>query len=352
VITRITKKHGRKRRYLVVGSLPPPLGGTTVSLAVLIKELTKRNDIDLKVLDTNISRHAGALRRIHATLKFCLKFICMSFLVDHVSFQISPTASKFCVPLLWIVKILRKKSSLRLFGGELPNSPSLRVLIKRADVVFLQTKNLVNRAQVDYGITAFWFPTHRPTTNIQVSKRAEILHRQDFRFIFLGHARREKGILDLFTAVENLKSTVPVTVDIVGKVWPEVRNAVCPKNARLMNEVEPDKIQDLLHEYDALVFPTWWEGEGYPGVIIEAMLAGLPIISTKWRDIPELVTPECGILVQPQAPHELATAMSMLINDRNLHKCLSNGAQLHGKQFLAEKWANNFVELTGAPHFS
>ena len=54
--------------------------------------------------------------------------------------------------------------------------------------------------------------------------------------------------------------------------------------------VEPGTGPQLISEYDALVLPTYYDTEGHPGVLIEAMHAGVPVISTQVRTFPELVT--------------------------------------------------------------
>ena len=44
--------------------------------------------------------------------------------------------------------------------------------------------------------------------------------------------------------------------------------------------------------------PTFHEGEGYPGIILEAFSVGMPVISTHWNSIPEIVMHnENGLLV-------------------------------------------------------
>lgn len=44
--------------------------------------------------------------------------------------------------------------------------------------------------------------------------------------------------------------------------------------------IPTDKAQDVLKEYDVLIFPSCWETEGFPGTFIDALSAGLPIISS------------------------------------------------------------------------
>jgi glycosyltransferase involved in cell wall biosynthesis len=65
-----------------------------------------------------------------------------------------------------------------------------------------------------------------------------------------------------------------------------------------------------LADYDVLVLPTFWKGEGYPGVIIEAFCAGVPVIATSLDGIKEIVSHgKNGLLVQPKNVAELAGAM-------------------------------------------
>ena len=40
---------------------------------------------------------------------------------------------------------------------------------------------------------------------------------------------------------------------------------------------------DTLASYDVMLFPTYWHGEGFPGIIIDAFIAGLPVIATDWN---------------------------------------------------------------------
>ncbi|WMS40999.1 glycosyltransferase [Acuticoccus sp. MNP-M23] len=55
--------------------------------------------------------------------------------------------------------------------------------------------------------------------------------------------------------------------------------------------------------------------DGLPNVIMEAMAMGLPVISTAVSAVPEIVTPETGILVPERAPEALAKAVEVLAAD-------------------------------------
>ena len=40
---------------------------------------------------------------------------------------------------------------------------------------------------------------------------------------------------------------------------------------------------EILSQHSIMLFPTYWPGEGFPGIIIDALIAGLPIIASDWH---------------------------------------------------------------------
>lgn len=53
--------------------------------------------------------------------------------------------------------------------------------------------------------------------------------------------------------------------------------------------LSPKDVVNVLKKYDIMLLPTWFKGEGYPGIIIEALSLGMPVISTEWISIPEII---------------------------------------------------------------
>lgn len=97
--------------------------------------------------------------------------------------------------------------------------------------------------------------------------------------------------------------------------------------------------------YDALLLPTYWEGEGHPGVILEAYCAGIPVIATRWGGIPEIVTSETGILVEPRDVEGLARAMRQIMTSEELCARLRAGARQKAIEFDAKQWTTYFIRL-------
>jgi glycosyltransferase involved in cell wall biosynthesis len=61
------------------------------------------------------------------------------------------------------------------------------------------------------------------------------------------------------------------------------------------------------------LFPTCYLGENQPVNLIEAMAFGLPIITTRWRSLPEMLPPDYSGLVSEQDTDEIAATLLNLL---------------------------------------
>jgi glycosyltransferase involved in cell wall biosynthesis len=103
------------------------------------------------------------------------------------------------------------------------------------------------------------------------------------------------------------------------------------------------------HRASAFVLPCViapdGDRDGIPNVILEAMAAGVPVISTAISGIPEVVRDdETGLLVSEANVEELATAISRVLGDAELSTRLGRA----GRQFVEREFdlARNLVRLT------
>jgi len=102
-----------------------------------------------------------------------------------------------------------------------------------------------------------------------------------------------------------------------------------------------DRLMPLYDEYNLFVLPTL-PGEGIPRVLLEAMSAGLPIVTTRVAGIPSLIEHEQnGLLVDEPTPEAIAAAIERVIADDTLRRALIAGgyatARAHTLEALAER---------------
>lgn len=107
-----------------------------------------------------------------------------------------------------------------------------------------------------------------------------------FRFCTFSRVEPMKGIEDAINAIKSVaKEGFSVSLDIYGQVeqgqekWFEELMASVDNNIRYCGIVEYEKSTEVLGKYYALLFPTRYTTEGFPGTIIDAYAAGLPVIA-------------------------------------------------------------------------
>ena len=85
------------------------------------------------------------------------------------------------------------------------------------------------------------------------------------------------------------------TLDIYGQVdnsqieWFEILNKRFPNYVRYCGYVDSDKSVEVLKQYFALLFPTYYEGEGFAGTVIDAFASGVPVIASDWKYNTEVI---------------------------------------------------------------
>lgn len=109
-------------------------------------------------------------------------------------------------------------------------------------------------------------------------------------------------------------------------------------------------VREILAAADLFVMASHWEGN--PMAVMEAMAAGLPVLSTAVGGVPELVEDGATGLLVPQGDSDaLASAMTTLAGDTSRRAEFSKAALLRAKQFssdaMVKKYAALFESLVG-----
>jgi glycosyltransferase involved in cell wall biosynthesis len=339
----------RKLRVLLIGSLPPPLGGGTVMMLHLAEALAARDDVDLNVVDTSgIRGHP-----VRGSIRFCRvigQLVRGLRTCDVVGLHSATAGLALMGPLTCVLARLgRRPLLIRKFGGTDHRAYGglhrvlARWALASADVYLAETLATVQAAREDGIPNVRWFPNYRPMEPLPPCSSTLRACR---RFVFLSQIKVSKGIKDLIAAAERLGDEV--TVDVYGPFCDGLNEDLFAplKRATYKGVVSPDRVIDVLRSYDMLVLPTYWKGEGYPGIVLEAFSAGLPVLTTRWRSIPDIVDETCGVLVEPRDVEGLYKAMQTLVNDDEHYTRICSGVGKKRTQFDAANLAQQFVSYS------
>jgi len=136
------------------------------------------------------------------------------------------------------------------------------------------------------------------------------------RVVFVSNLKERKGVRELVDAVETLtaRTEVPFEVSIAGKgPLSELVEGVAEthENVTYHGYVSESEKRRLLSESSIFVLPTY--AEGLPIAILEAMAGGNAVLSTSVGSIPEVITEENGVLVEPGDTEALTDALEALV---------------------------------------
>ncbi len=332
---------------LLIGPMPiegDVIGGTKVSFRALVEGLQSRG-LAFDVHDTSRPR-AGRGRIGLMWLDVCGLAALLLRLAkgrcDVVMWNVSAGAVVKTLPLIaGLCRLRRIRLLVRVFGGDLDlfyeRSFSWRRWLFRGGLVrterlLLQTRALCERfsklARVE------WFPTTRDLPRVPASKSTNVR-----RFLFLAQLRREKGIVEAIEAIRNAPPEATLTVH--GPAMPGFDIGALPADPRWSygGPVPSAEVPAVLAAHDALVFPTYHSGEGLPGIVVEALQAGLPVIATRFRALEELIEDGVnGLLVPAQDSAALAAALQRLSADSELAARLAAGARTTGEELRPGPW--------------
>jgi glycosyltransferase involved in cell wall biosynthesis len=344
-------ENSKPLRILIIGTLPPPIGGTTVLLQCLVKALKQNPDVELSVVDTGGVRGKG-LRGALRVAALPYRMLAGMIGTDVVSLHCCTPSLPFVgMGVLLFSRLFAKPVIIRKFAGtDYRDFGRVRGLLsefvlRRSDLYLAETHQLVEQARERGLQNVRWFPNHR---HMQVSACRDPANegkRVCRRFVYVGHVREYKGMRVLAEAAAHLPADV--TVDVYGPWFSDLARHVfdnCPC-IRYRGELKPEDVVPTLRKYDAFVFPTHHDGEGYPGVILEAYSVGLPVVTTRWRTLPEIVDDTVGLLVEPKDAHALCAAMTRLATDSALYQQLCSGTRAKAESFSVDTWAAEFVKF-------
>ncbi|RPJ26819.1 MAG: glycosyltransferase [Chloroflexi bacterium] len=167
--------------------------------------------------------------------------------------------------------------------------------------------------------------------------------------IAVGRFAEAKGYEDMIEAFailhqRNLQTVLAIAG--VGGLFDKIKRKI--SEMQLQDSIhclgERNDISQLLAASDIYVSSS--HREGLPVALLEAMMAGLPIVGTSVGDIPRVVTPETGIIVPPHEPACLADALYDLVSAPEKARILGNAARARAMQeYSLDTWVNRTVSL-------
>jgi glycosyltransferase involved in cell wall biosynthesis len=177
------------------------------------------------------------------------------------------------------------------------------------------------------------------------------------RLVFLARIQKKKGYPIIMRCADYFrKNDLKVTVDFYGQVSDDERrdfiSGISNNNDffRYYGELKPEDIQKTLCEYDALILPTQYYTEGFPGSVLDAFIAGIPVIVTEWKHSHEFVEDgKTGFIIPFNDNYEsLLEKIMILYNNRDTLTGMKENAKEEREKYSIETAWNVLSKYIGS----
>ena len=147
------------------------------------------------------------------------------------------------------------------------------------------------------------FPNFRffDTTIQQIENMSNTL-----KLVFFARINKRKGYHTIFNFAEQIiANKYNITIDFYGPVNGDDKEdfmALVDKYqscVRYCGVLKENEITEHLVNYDVMLLPTQYYTEGLPGTVLDAYIAGIPVIATEWKHSHEFIEDKVSGFIVP-----------------------------------------------------
>lgn len=261
--------------------------GQTIKTKVITERLEEKCNQKAYIVDT----HGG----IKVIFSIVYKTIIALFKCENIIIMLAENGLKICVPILYFFNhFFNRKLHYIVIGGWLPvflsSHPYLAKELRKFEYIYVETNNMKENLCEKGFNNVLIMPNCKPLKPMRIENLQQNFIKP-FKLCTFSRVMKEKGIEDAIDAVINANDILGnvYLLDIYGQIdsnqieWFSRLEESFPENIKYCGVVDFDKSTDVLKDYFALLFPTYYEGEGLAGTAIDAFFAGVPVVASDWK---------------------------------------------------------------------
>ena len=318
-----------------------------------IKAKTIANALEKKIGESNISKidtHGGLI----AYIRLPVLIICALLKAKNVVILPAHNGVKIISPMLKLLNYPFKRSlHYVVVGGWLPElvekKEGLKRCLKSYTGIYVETNTMKEALEKQGFRNVFVMPNCK---DIKILNDDELIYNigEPFSLCTFSRVMPEKGIEYAINAVKNVNDSyqrIVYRLDIYGQIEEDQKgwfNVICksfPEYVHYCGKVDYSNTVETIKNYFALLFPTRFYTEGIPGTIIDALAAGVPVISSKWESFSDIIDDNAtGIGYSFEKPEEIENILVQLAENPDKANRMKINCIKKAKDYSTEKAIN------------
>lgn len=341
-----------ERKCYVIGVYPPPHGGATIKCESFCYTL-KNNQIQVEKIDAyEPSRHKSKIFRL---LKQCL---CAFKSNDSIVYCLDSKRLRVMFFIQKYFKTSFANTTVLVVGGifheTVAGHPALERRMKCVKGIWVETEGMKEQLLQRGFKNIEVFPN--PKSEIDSCYPRSIKEDEKLRLVFFSQISKEKGIESIIQLVNllNANEKISYELDFYGHIVPEIKDEFeqfinHSINVRYCGVFDSTKtsVYKKLNGYDILLLPTIWKGEGVPGILVEAKMAGIAVITSGTNFNKEIirVSKDEGFILERDYPQEMLNIIQQCYKDRKLLQRMKIGSYQSRKRYSLEEYEKMIEKL-------
>ena len=319
------------------------LNGQTVKTKILAEAL---NDALGKGQVLQIDTHGG----FKALYKLPLQALRALIICENILILPANNGLRVITPVLSFYNLFfKRKLHYAVIGGWLPEFLQKRKMLarqlKRFAGIYVETSTM-KKALDGMGFENVVVLPNCKQLPILFPEQLPPLQKP-YKLCTFSRVMKEKGIEDAVSAVMAVNEVLGETVyalDIYGQVdtnqirWFEDLQKTFPEYIRYGGLVPFDQSVEVLKNYFALLFPTYYDGEGFAGTLLDAMASGVPVVASDWRYNAEIVKEgRTGTLFSARDVDALTEKLKTIVTDNEKWNAMRPACLQEAQKYLPEE---------------
>lgn len=206
--------------------------------------------------------------------------------------------------------------------------------------------DLINYLKIDPQKIIVNYPgvtTFTPPDNL-IKKTLKKYQLEKNKFILtVGKIEPRKNIERLIQAFNRLDSTNILLVIVGPSGWGKINFS--SSHIKYLSYIEDVELYSLYSTCLFFVYPSLWEGFGYP--IIEAMLLKAPVVCSNTSSMKEIAQ-NCALFFNPFDVEDIRSKMKIMLENDKLKKDLINKGKINAKRFTWENYYHKLIKTLSA----